>query len=279
MRSLRSYRAMTESGTRSHGNVNTIVAEIMDGRPILRIPRPEGPYALPQTSGAERGGLSLSLSDITLISQGKPMTIDQVDWLLATVASHRQVVSRCVVFSARFLQYLSDSEKGMARFTSTYHNGVFQMANKTRTTGDSPNPVPFMSLSDIMIPFLVDEKHWCLALLRPTENRTISLLDPCGSDESTRKKILSVAAPLVTYATRLETLEAMLGTVVGTWNMSFIDTVNDPDVVESGAYVCAYARAILTGSGIGSVERGMTKKLRMEICTLALELVVCEEGK
>ena len=281
-KALESFREMdnTDSAT-----IERTIRGIMNGRPLLQIPRPSGSCAPPISSRVENGAVSLTLSDITRLSRGYPMTIDQVDWLLGTVSQHTSVQTKCVVFSARFTDYLKAmvADTGLESFVRYYHVGMYRLSKQVAHSDEDSesegeretDSYSFLSMTNVLIPFAVMSERWCMALLQPALNRTVRVYDPCGSSGAARQAIESEATLLVTYAESQEAFET--GKEPAPWCIEYAPCHCDPDTRDSGVQVCGYVRAILTGCDPGSVDRTTSKLMRMEISTLALELIVCGE--
>ena len=213
------------------------------------------------------------------------MTIDQVDWLLGTVSQHASVQTKCVVFSARFTDYLKamGAGNGLESFVRYYHVGIYKLTKQvaysdeeSESEGESETDSPaFLSMTNVLIPFVVMSDRWCMVLLQPALNRTVRVYDPCGSTGDARQALESEVTLLARYAESQEAFET--GNEPGQWCIEYAPCHCDPDTRDSGVQVCGYVRAILTGSDPGSVDRTTSKMMRMEISTLALELIVCGE--
>ena len=276
MRTLDAYRENVHGGS---AVIDKVIAEISSGRPLLPLPKATGRFPGRVNFRSSDGSNGLDVLDITSISRGLPLSDQQVDWVLGTISQYHRLPDKCIVFSSHFIPFLSfrDGQRAVDLDDTVrqYHEVVYEATVRRCQDRVTPSTPPFMSMGKILAPFYVGNCHWCLALVEPKNSRVIQLFDPCGINGPNRDDVDMFSRSLLAYCESQENFEK--GSVPKPWSLSNFDCDCDADVGESGVYVCAYARAILTGCSPSSVKRGTSKKTRMEMSVLALELIVCPE--
>ena len=277
---MQAYQDNLERGS---PHVDRVVREILAGRPLLEIPT--GTRRIPGADGRvdpQSVDYELDMIDVTSIFRGLPLGDQQMDWILGTMVQYHRLPTKCVVFSSHFAPCLSPEARD-GRYASVlgehvrkYHEFAYESCKRGGQTQETEGGISFLSLDKILVPFYVGNCHWCLVLIQPTVSRVIELFDPCGIDGPQREDVDVYTRSLLEYCRAQETI-GNGSTEEKPWSLSNYDGLVDPDVGESGVYVCEYARAILTGCDPSKVKPGSTRKTRMEMATLALELMVCEE--
>lgn len=239
------------------------VKAVMGGEPILPI------ASYPNSIPAGDEGEPLIPSGITLeeLKQCLPgkerLSACVIEWLIGCIRTLPQLVDT-FIYPTKTVELLEkrDANVDLDRQLSEFHWGA----------GGQPRRL--MAFGKVLVPFSLSEDHWCLAYIQPPVKKCeiqIFSSKPVRLSPNLDRKLKL----LRNFFAELQRREQVSTVSHGVrWTTSIVDRLprQSPECDDSGSFLCAYAKCLVTGQDPGECTAAAVNLIRVRMLVLGLEL-------
>ena len=247
---LRSIEAFLWTNQRTYGVRERKIRDIARNYPVL------------QVQNIFKGDIAaeLRLDDLCRLEKGQWLTGDVINWAIFSIATSLVGLRKSpyLVYTTNFVSMLrkSPSNHQQQRSIRFWH---WSERSRGRGTGKR-----FVSYKQILVPFNVKDRHWCLAVLEP-EHRRVRIFN--SAINCMKEETAEIAKSLAEYGSERSGMNA-------TWEIADVrDLDQQQNGYDCGVFVCAYIETLLKDKDpVTSVNCDTVKELRARLLVLALEI-------
>ena len=239
------------------------VAEVLQGRPVLTIKLSVIPELL---SGGDIAQ-GITLQDLQTCDTGKVLSSKVIDWLLASINSLPQLAD-VLIYPTYLVPFIARQ-----RYEPVLGKQIQEWTRGQNTADESPRDL--MKLGKVLIPFMSSQKKWHLAFLQPAIDRRIRLYSSSPIRQArSSTEVRHIQTFLREYQTHRGKKNSTIGARGSSWSVEVTEDLpgGDEGCNDSGAFLCAYAKALVTGQDPRLVTPEAVHELRWRMIVLGLEL-------
>ena len=236
------------------------IVDILRGRSILPIKRHVVAGLPPDRKMLE----GITLQDLQTCHVKRVLSSSVIDWLLANINSLPQL-GDVLIYPTCFVPFVE------GRKADPVLEQQIQEWERDPEREDQ-NRRPLMNYGKVLIPFCTSQKTWCLAYLQPAIDRRIRVYSTLsGSRVQKAPQIRHIQTFMKEqHGQRYNSMER--GSCP--WKIELAEGLPKPnkECDDSGAFLCAYAKALVTGQDPRLVTSEAVNEIRWRIQMLGLEL-------